>query len=152
MGYFDGNRNGGCFPFFFNDLAYSYITKYPTETYYGGDNCKGTVVDEVEMDPLVPTCSAPPTDDDGDDDDINDINWSGYTSSVTCTLPTTTTCGDGGDDDDDSLSDGAIAGAVVGSIAGAGLIGAGAYFMVSTGSAGGAMASQGAGAAAASAV
>ncbi|RYG95038.1 hypothetical protein EON65_56560, partial [archaeon] len=82
MGSFSGNRNGGCFPFTFNDLAYSYKTDYPTQIYYGGDNCKGTVVDKVQMEDLVPTCSAVPTDDDyapGDDDDVNDIIWSGYT-------------------------------------------------------------------------
>ncbi|RYH15003.1 hypothetical protein EON65_32560 [archaeon] len=147
----------------------SYLTDYSNEYYFLGPNCTGNVIGVSSMDKLVKKCSpaddayyyydddADADDDDdntaADDDDVDDdyvgIEWTGYTSALTCTVPDNTNCNPSSSDDD-GLSDGAVAGAVVGSVAGVALIGGGVFLVAKGGlfGSGGGMAAAQAGTAA----
>ncbi|RYG62489.1 hypothetical protein EON64_17775, partial [archaeon] len=176
MGSFDGSLNQGCYPFFighdnddgglFANISYASIyTAYPGQYYFLSPNCTGELFGTNVLDPLVSSCSeysdddtdddnadnddAAPANDDDDDSNDDSVHWTGYTSALTCTVPKNTDCSSNYDNDD-GLSDGAIAGVVVGSVAGAALIGGGAFFVANGGLAGsaGGMAAQAAPAAA----
>eukprot|EP01031_Cornospumella_fuschlensis_P025889 gene25889-31263_t len=151
LGSFNGPMNGGCVPFTYLGITYTLRLTYPSGTLYLGSSCSGLEVTSFVLPPLNDTCSSVPADDDGDDDDIfsNDlipiddpvdddddmytITWAGYTTALTCTVPSTTSC-DTTDDastssnDDGGLSDGAVAGVTIGTAAGAAvIIGAGVF-------------------------
>eukprot|EP01031_Cornospumella_fuschlensis_P025693 gene25693-31028_t len=117
---FDGPLDGGCFP---------------TAVIHTGDDDGGGTLANASYSSLYTKAHVDFNDlfDDDQEDDIDGVDWWTFSSALTCTVPKNTDCSA---DNDDSLSDGAIAGIVVGSVAGAALIGAGAYAVVNGGLAG----------------
>lgn len=89
-------------------------TAYPAEKFYGNADCTGEVILSDSVAELQESCVAPPSDD--GNDDVDSMNWTAYTSSITCTVPSTTSCSGSGQEE--SLSTGALIGIIVGAAVG----------------------------------
>ncbi|RYH17799.1 hypothetical protein EON65_28085 [archaeon] len=118
LGSFSGSRDHGCFPYHFDNQTFSVKTIYPFEKFYSNADCTGEVLLSDNLAALQDTCAPPPTDDDAVDDDVDSMQFTAYTSSITCTVPSTSTCSSSGNSDDASLSTGALIGIIVGGAVG----------------------------------
>eukprot|EP01031_Cornospumella_fuschlensis_P029061 gene29061-35075_t len=120
LGSFSGPRNRGCFPYQFDNQTFSVKTTYPSEKFYNNVDCTGEILLSDSLAALQDTCVAP-TDDGPGDDDVDSMKWTAFTSSVTCTVPSTTKCG-ASDSSGASLSTGALIGVIVGAVVGSVLL------------------------------
>ncbi|RYH17802.1 hypothetical protein EON65_28100 [archaeon] len=121
-------RNRGCFAYDFDGSTYSVLTDYPNEYFFPNGHCGGEPIDEALMDDLEATCVNAPTSD--DDDSVDDVTWTGFTSEISCSMPSSSECGYPGEETDNTpLKTGQVVGLVIGTIGGAAIVLTSAYFI-----------------------